>query len=534
MSVAWNHGVVCIRSSRSVSWVSTCRSKWMIPRLPSSGAGRRRGPWGSRSSGRRRARPGTRPTRRRGRPPWRSGRTSSRCCRDREDVAEVGDGDRLAQVDAQLEAVRPVERGDLADALRAEPGAGAVGGAAVERGAEHGDVVLAAAAHVLEVGRLEEGVDAGEVRQLAAGERRDAPVDDGVRAGQAELEAAGDLLLPLGGRQLGLALDGVARPRGRSCRGPREGLRRPCRPADGGGSPTALLTSGAGRGAAGTTGCLPGFCPAVGGPPPGERSRLRLSDQAPVDAGRNPRRASPVVSRTQSEAPRVATGHAGRFRPVTRRPGPQIRSLRPARRPAGRAPPRRRRAGSAARARRAAPAPAPPWRPRARRRPARSSPAPPSPDPGAARPRPASRSASLTTPSSRLVAVDDRQGAVPAAQQQHGRGGDRVGRARPSPPRWSSRPGPARPTTPETGGGAARPAGRAASLASSPPARPGPRRPAAAPRRAALRESRPPEQVAAGDDAHQPAAVDDRQHAELAVAAQAIRDDPGVRRRRQS
>ena len=36
MSVAWNHGVVCIRSSRSVSWVSTCRSKWMMPRLPAS------------------------------------------------------------------------------------------------------------------------------------------------------------------------------------------------------------------------------------------------------------------------------------------------------------------------------------------------------------------------------------------------------------------------------------------------------------------------------------------------------------------
>ena len=35
MSVAWNQGVVCIRSSRSSSWVSTCRSKWMIPMLPS-------------------------------------------------------------------------------------------------------------------------------------------------------------------------------------------------------------------------------------------------------------------------------------------------------------------------------------------------------------------------------------------------------------------------------------------------------------------------------------------------------------------
>ena len=35
MLVAWNHGVVCIRSSRSDSWVSTWRSKWMMPMLPS-------------------------------------------------------------------------------------------------------------------------------------------------------------------------------------------------------------------------------------------------------------------------------------------------------------------------------------------------------------------------------------------------------------------------------------------------------------------------------------------------------------------
>ena len=118
---------------------------------------------------------------------------------------------RLAQIDAQLEAVRPVERGDLADALRAEAGARAVGGAAVERGAEHGDVVLAAAPDVLQVRRLEEGVDAGEVRQLAAGERRDPPVDDRVGAGQPHLQPAGDLLLPLRGRQAGLGADGERR-----------------------------------------------------------------------------------------------------------------------------------------------------------------------------------------------------------------------------------------------------------------------------------------------------------------------------------
>ncbi len=33
-SLAAGHGVVCMRSSRSVSCVSTCRSKWMMPRLP--------------------------------------------------------------------------------------------------------------------------------------------------------------------------------------------------------------------------------------------------------------------------------------------------------------------------------------------------------------------------------------------------------------------------------------------------------------------------------------------------------------------
>ena len=37
MSVVWNQGVVCVRSSRSASSVSTCRPKWMMPRLPPSG-----------------------------------------------------------------------------------------------------------------------------------------------------------------------------------------------------------------------------------------------------------------------------------------------------------------------------------------------------------------------------------------------------------------------------------------------------------------------------------------------------------------
>jgi hypothetical protein len=64
--------------------------------------------------------------------------------------------------------IRAVERGDLPDALRPEPGARAVGGAAVERCAEDRDVVVAAGAHVLDVGGLQERVDTREVRELAA------------------------------------------------------------------------------------------------------------------------------------------------------------------------------------------------------------------------------------------------------------------------------------------------------------------------------------------------------------------------------
>ena len=238
---------------------------------------------------------------------------------DREDVAEVGDGDRLAQVDAELEAVRPVERGDLADALRPEAGAGAVGRAAVERRAEHGDVVLAAAAHVLDVRRLEEGVDAGEVRQLAAAEGRDALVDDRVGAGQAELQAAGDLLLPLRGRQLGLGARPRSRLRGRSCRAPREarGRRRGSRRACGGGSATALLTSGAGRRAAGTTSCLPGFCPAVGRLRPRRSTAVCVSWTRPPVKERNPRRASPVRESRTVKAAGVAIACSACFRPVT-------------------------------------------------------------------------------------------------------------------------------------------------------------------------------------------------------------------------
>ena len=93
--------------------------------------------------------------------------------RDGEDVAGVAERHLLAQVDAELVIVGRVERRDAADALRPEAGAGPVGGAGIEGNADDRRVVFADVADVLDIGRLQEGVDAGEMRQLAAREGRD-------------------------------------------------------------------------------------------------------------------------------------------------------------------------------------------------------------------------------------------------------------------------------------------------------------------------------------------------------------------------
>ena len=133
--------------------------------------------------------------------------------RDGEDVAKVSDGDRFPQVDAELETVRPIQRGDLADALGTETGSRPVGGAPVEGDTEHCHVVLAAAVDVLDVRCLEEGGDTSEVRQLTTGEGGDPPVDDRVGAGQAQLKTPGDLLFPLRRWQRRFRLDGESRLR---------------------------------------------------------------------------------------------------------------------------------------------------------------------------------------------------------------------------------------------------------------------------------------------------------------------------------
>ncbi len=116
--------------------------------------------------------------------------------RNGEDVTDVAERHLLAKVDAHLVIVGRVERGDAADTLRPETRAGAIGGAAVERHADHGRVVIADLGGVLDVGRLQESVDAGIVREFTARECRDRLVGEAVGAGEAHPQRPLPLLRP--------------------------------------------------------------------------------------------------------------------------------------------------------------------------------------------------------------------------------------------------------------------------------------------------------------------------------------------------
>ena len=108
--------------------------------------------------------------------------------RDGEHVARVAQRHLLAQIDAHLVIIGRVERGNAPDALRAEARAGAIGGAAVEGNADDRRVIFADIADILDIGRLQKRVDAGEMRQLAAREGGDGLVGEAIGAGQAHVE----------------------------------------------------------------------------------------------------------------------------------------------------------------------------------------------------------------------------------------------------------------------------------------------------------------------------------------------------------
>jgi len=116
--------------------------------------------------------------------------------RDGEDVAGIAERHLFPEIDAHLVIVGRIERRDSSNSLGAEAGAGAVGGAAVEGDADDGGIILADILDVLDIGRLQEGVDAGEVGELAAGKGGDRFVGDAVGAGEAHVERPFYLLGP--------------------------------------------------------------------------------------------------------------------------------------------------------------------------------------------------------------------------------------------------------------------------------------------------------------------------------------------------
>ena len=181
--------------------------------------------------------------------------------RDGEDIADITESDLLAQIHSHLVVVGGVESGDAPDALGAEAGAGAVGGAAVMGYADNRHIKLADAVDVLDVGGLHEGVDAGVVGQLTAREGGNAPIHDALGCLEAVAQALIHLLLPTGERQgtllfqSRLTFGGVTTLESAGC-----------------------IAHGNGGGRGGWGG-LPGFYPSV--PPQPVGSGAFLSDQTP-------------------------------------------------------------------------------------------------------------------------------------------------------------------------------------------------------------------------------------------------------------
>ena len=133
---------------------------------------------------------------------------------NREHVAGVAQRHLFAQIDAELVVVGRVERRDAADALRPEARAGPVGRAGIERNADHRGVVFGDIAHVLDIRRLQERVDAGEMRQLAARESRDRLVGQAVGAGQPHVERPLLFLAPSGLGQFAFGVERLPALRG--------------------------------------------------------------------------------------------------------------------------------------------------------------------------------------------------------------------------------------------------------------------------------------------------------------------------------
>src|SRR6266851_10246661 len=116
---------------------------------------------------------------------------------DDEDVADVAEIELLVEIDAAIDGIAVIERGNPPHRLRAETRARPIRRRRVERHADEGRLEIADRADILAIGRLHEGVDPREGGLMAAAEAGDRSIDDRPGALEAEEQRALDLLLLL-------------------------------------------------------------------------------------------------------------------------------------------------------------------------------------------------------------------------------------------------------------------------------------------------------------------------------------------------
>jgi hypothetical protein len=107
--------------------------------------------------------------------------------RDDENIACVAEVEFLIKVHTPVEPIAVVKCGDAAHGLRPEARARPVGRRGIEGDADESCFVVADLADVFAIGRLHEGIDAGEGWLMAAAEQRDIAIDHGVRCFQPQL-----------------------------------------------------------------------------------------------------------------------------------------------------------------------------------------------------------------------------------------------------------------------------------------------------------------------------------------------------------